>query len=76
MTPCFFNAITDIIKREINKEREQYTVTPCQPYERQTGPKRIEERLPPPIQNKIYRDEAVPIDSLGTLWPMSKNTNG
>jgi hypothetical protein len=43
----FFNARIDIINSEINNETEQIIVMPCHPYERQTGPKRIEERLPP-----------------------------
>ena len=49
----FFNAYIDIINRETTKEMEQIRVMPSQPYERQAGPKKIEERLPPPIQNKM-----------------------
>ena len=46
-------AITDTINREIIRDPEQKIVTPSQPYVRQTGPKKAEERLPPPIQNRM-----------------------
>ena len=68
--------MTDMIIRDANIEMDEDMVMPVHPYDCQTGPKKIEERLPPPMQNKMYIDEALPSESLETLCPIMRNTSG
>jgi hypothetical protein len=68
--------MTDMITRDASKAMEEDMVMPVHPYECQTGPKKTEDRLPPPIQNKMYMDEALPSESLETLCPIIRNTSG
>ncbi len=49
---------------------------PAQPLLVQMGPRIMDDRLPPPMQKRIYRDDALPRDSLGVDLPMSKNIKG
>ncbi len=66
----------DMINRDANSAVEEAIVMPVHPYDCQTGPKKIEERLPPPMQNKMYMDEALPSESLETFSPIMRNNSG
>lgn len=65
-----------MINRDISSAMEEDMVMPVHPYDRQTGPKKIEERLTPPMQNNMYIDDALPSESLEILCPIIINTSG